>query len=186
MRSGEAAGRPAVFLDRDGTLIVERGYLADPEGVELLPGAAAALRRLATAGYRLVVVTNQSGIARGLYTLAEFHAVQRRVEERFAAEGVRFDGVYFCPHHPDVTGACACRKPGPELYLRAARELGIDLARSVYVGDKLSDVLPALELGGAGILVRTGYGAEHAADAPPEIAVADDLAAAAVAAIGRI
>ncbi|HEX7118961.1 MAG TPA: HAD family hydrolase [Longimicrobiales bacterium] len=185
MPSPETAARPAAFLDRDGTLIVERGYLADPDGVELVPGAAAALRRLAAAGYRLVIVTNQSGIARGLYGTAEFHAVQRRVEERFAAEGVRFDGVYFCPHHPEVTGACACRKPAPGMYRRAGRELGLDLARSVYVGDKPSDVLPALELGGAGYLVRTGYGAGHAASVPPEVAVVDDLAAVAAAVIRR-
>lgn len=185
MPSPERA-RPAAFLDRDGTLIAERRYLADPDGVELLDGAAAALRDLARAGFALVVVTNQSGIARGYYTEADFHAVQRRVEERFAAEGVRFDAVYFCPHHPEVTGRCECRKPALGMYRRAARELALDLARSVYVGDKPSDVLPALALGGAGFLVRTGHGAAHAGEAPPGVAVAADLAAVAAVASRRI
>ncbi len=185
MPSSDAA-RPAAFLDRDGTLIVERRYLADPDGVALVPGAAEALRELACAGFALVVVTNQSGIARGVYGEADFRAVQRRVEERFAARGVRFDAVYFCPHHPEVTGACECRKPGLGMYRRAAREHGLDLARSVYVGDKLSDVLPALELGGAGFLVRTGYGAEHAAAAPEAVAVVAGLGNVAAAAASRI
>lgn len=181
MPSPESVGRPAAFLDRDGTLIAEREYLADPAGVELIPGAADALRRLAAAGYRLVIVTNQSGIARGYYGEAEFRAVQRRVEERFAEAGIHFDGVYHCPHHPEITGACECRKPGLGMYRRAARELGLDLARSIYVGDRPSDVLPALELGGMGFLVLTGYGALHSAEAPREVVVADDLAAVAEA-----
>lgn len=182
MPSPESAGRPAAFLDRDGTLIVEREYLADPEGVELIPGAADALRQLAAAGFRLVIVTNQSGIARGYYGEAEFRAVQRRVEECFAEAGIRFDGVYHCPHHPEITGACECRKPGLGMYRRAGRELGLDLSRSIYVGDRPSDVLPALELGGTGFLVRTGYGAAHVAEVPREVIVADDLAAVARAA----
>ncbi len=176
MSPGEGAGRPAAFLDRDGTLIVEKEYLADPAGVELIPRAAEALRTLAAAGYRLVVVTNQSGIARGYYTEADFLAVQRRVEERFAEAGVRFNGVYFCPHHPEITGPCDCRKPGLGMYRRAARELGLDPARSIYVGDRVTDVIPARELGGLGFLVRTGYGELHAAQAPPGVLVVDDLA----------
>src|SRR5690606_21848860 len=141
--SRPSPGRPAVFLDRDGTIVVERNYLADPARVELVPGAAAALRALAEAGYALVVVTNQSGIARGLYGEGEFRAVQRRIEELLAREGIRLDGVYHCPHHPDYTGPCECRKPAVGLYLRAARELGLDLSRSVCIGDRLKDVLPA-------------------------------------------
>lgn len=183
-RADAAPGR-AAFLDRDGTLIVERSYLADPERVAPIAGAAAALRTLAAAGFKLIIVTNQSGIARGYYTADDFHAVQRRVESIFARDGVRFDGVYHCPHHPEVDGRCACRKPAPGLYLRAAREHGLDLARSIYVGDKLSDVEPALTLGGAGFLVRTGYGLEHAARAPSGVRVVDDIAAVAAAAIGQ-
>jgi D-glycero-D-manno-heptose 1,7-bisphosphate phosphatase len=171
--------KPAVFVDRDGTIVVERYYLADPDDVELVPGAVRALAELAAAGYALVVVTNQSGIARGLYDDAAFHAVQRRVEELLAAEGVHLDAVFYCPHHPDFTGPCDCRKPGTALFRRAAAELGLDLARSFFVGDRLKDVVPAFELGGRAVLVRTGYGAEHEAAAGPDVVVVDDLAAAA-------
>lgn len=171
--------RPAAFIDRDGTLIVEREYLADPDGVELLPGAADALRALAAAGFALVVVTNQSGIARGLYSEADFRAVQHRLETILAGHGVHLHAVYHCPHHPDITGACDCRKPAHGLFLRAARDLGLDLAASVYIGDRLRDVTPGLALGGRAILVRTGYGGGEAAAAPAAVAVADDLRAAA-------
>ncbi len=184
--TAESPRRPAVFLDRDGTIIVERYYLADPAGGELVPGAAAALRSLAAAGYALVVVTNQSGIARGLYGEEEFRAVQRRVEELLEREGVRLDGVYHCPHHPDYTGPCECRKPALGLYRRAARELGLDLSRSVCIGDRLKDVLPAQELGcAAAVLVRTGYGEEQAPDAPEWVRIEADLPAAARAVLAR-
>ncbi|HEX7049791.1 MAG TPA: HAD family hydrolase [Longimicrobiales bacterium] len=183
--AGEAGGcsRPAAFLDRDGTIICERGFLADPAGVELIPGAAAALRALRDAGYALIVVTNQSGIARGRVTLEEFRAVQRRLGALLEAEGVRLDGIYYCPHHPDITGPCDCRKPGLALYRRAAAEHGLDLARSIFVGDRPSDVLPARALGGAGYLVRTGYGAE--VEPPDGVAVYADLAAAAAVVLSR-
>jgi D-glycero-D-manno-heptose 1,7-bisphosphate phosphatase len=170
--------RRAAFVDRDGTITLERDYLADPEGAVLAPNAAAGLRRLSTAGFALVVVTNQSGIARGLYGADDFAAVQRRVERLLAEEGVTLDGVYHCPHHPDFTGWCDCRKPALGLYRRAAGALGLDLARSLYIGDRLKDVLPAAAAGGRGILVRTGFGVEQAADAPPDVAVVDDLLAA--------
>lgn len=171
--------RPAVFIDRDGTLITERHYLADPEGVTLVPGAEEALRRLREAGYALVVVTNQSGIARGLYTLDDYHAVAARLHGILADAGVPLDGTRFCPHHPDVTGACACRKPGTGMYLDAAGELGLDPERSWYVGDKVTDVLPAQALKGRGILVRSGYGAEHEEAVPRGVEVVDDFPAAA-------
>jgi D-glycero-D-manno-heptose 1,7-bisphosphate phosphatase len=167
--------RPAAFLDRDGTLIIERDYLREAEGVELLPGAGAGLRALREAGYALVLVTNQSGIARGHYALPDFQIVQARVEELLAEQGVQLDGVYVCPHHPDYTGPCDCRKPAPGLYLRAAAELGLDPAASLYIGDKLSDVLPAARFGGTGILVRTGYGQAQQAGAPPGVVVMDGI-----------
>ncbi len=173
------AERPAAFLDRDGTIIAERDYLADPGGVELLPGAVAGLRALRAAGYALVLVSNQSGIARGLYGLPEYHAVQARVEDLLRQGDVAIDGSYFCPHHPDFTGPCDCRKPAPGLYHRAAADLHLDLARSLFVGDKLSDVLPAAIFGGTGILVRTGYGRQHE-DRATELSgllVAEDLGA---------
>lgn len=171
--------RPAVYIDRDGTLVAERYYLADPEGVSLVPGAVEALRSLRQAGYALVMVTNQSGISRGIYTLADYRAVAARLDEILAEAGVPVDGTWFCPHHPEVTGPCACRKPGTGMYLEAAAELGLDPQRSWFVGDKVTDVIPALELGGRGILVRTGYGCEVEAAAPPGVAVVDDLPAAA-------
>jgi D-glycero-D-manno-heptose 1,7-bisphosphate phosphatase len=168
-------GRPALFLDRDGTIILERHYLADPAGVDLVEGAVEGLRAFAAAGFALVVVTNQSGIARGLLTEAEFSAVQRRVEDALAAGGVRLDGVYHCPHHPSLTGPCECRKPGLALYRAAAERLGLDLRTSVYVGDRVSDVLPAMALGGRGYLVESGYGAGEAAALPAGAVRARDL-----------
>lgn len=170
--------RRAAFLDRDGTLIMERHYLADPAGVELIAGVGEALRELRRAGYALIVVTNQSGLARGLIRPEEYAAVERRVAALLAAEGVRLDGVYHCPHHPDHTGACECRKPGLGLYRRAAAEHELELAGSLFVGDRESDVLPALALGGTGYLVRTGYGAELGERVPEGVRVASDLAAA--------
>ena len=168
----------AVYLDRDGTLIAERDYLADPEDVALIPGAVEALERLREAGYLLVVVTNQSGIARGLYTEAEYQAVADRLAELLEARGVALDAVKHCPHHPDHTGPCVCRKPATGMHREAAAELAIDPARSWYVGDKISDILPTLELGGRGILVRTGYGREHEGKVPPSVSVVDDVAGA--------
>ncbi|HEX6307880.1 MAG TPA: HAD-IIIA family hydrolase [Longimicrobiales bacterium] len=175
----------ALFLDRDGTLIDEAHYLADPERVRLIPGAAPALAALHDAGWALVVVTNQSGIARGLYSEAEFRAVQERLEALLAQEGVRLDLVLYCPHHPDFTGPCDCRKPGLGMYRAAAAALDVDLRESVYVGDRVKDVLPALATGGRGYLVRTGYGAAESEDAPPDVAVVEDLAAVARDLAGR-
>lgn len=173
-----AEPRPAAFLDRDGTIIVEKQFLSRPEDVALIPGAARAMKRLANAGFALVLVTNQSGIGRGLFGEDDYQAVQARFAELLRDAGVALDGAYYCPHHPDFTGPCDCRKPAPGLFLRAARDLGLDLARSVYVGDRLRDVLPGLALGGRAFLVRTGYGREEASAAPSGAVVVDDLAEA--------
>ena len=173
-----AQRRPAAFIDRDGTLISEREYLADPDGVSLVPGAVEALRRLARAGYACVVITNQSGIARGLYGEDEYRAVRDRIAELLAAERISLDAVYHCPHHPDFTGPCACRKPGTALFERAIEELGIDPAASAFIGDRLKDVLPASKLGGRAFLVRTGFGADHAKNAPADVEIVEDLPAA--------
>jgi len=178
--------RPAIFLDRDGTLIEERSYLADPDGVTLLPGVVAGLQALHKAGYLLIVVTNQSGIARGLIRAVDYERVRQRLDEMLARSGITLDDVYVCPHHPAITGPCDCRKPGLALYQQAAAEHDIDLARSVFVGDKPGDVEPAASLGGRAILVRTGYGrtSEPAVDA--DVAVADDFTdAVAIALAGR-
>ncbi len=191
MRGPDALGRPsvrrrAVFLDRDGTIIVERGYLADPAGVVLIPGAAEALRRLKGAGLTLVVVTNQSGIDRGLYTLEDYRAVARRLDEILAAENVILDQTRFCPHHPDHSGPCDCRKPGTGMHRTASQELGLDPAGSFFVGDRIGDVLPARELGGEGILVRTGFGAEEEALLEPGFHTEDDLLGAARWILARV
>lgn len=145
--------RPAAFLDRDGTLIEDAHYLADPDGVHLLPGVAEPIIALNEAGYPAIVITNQSGIAQGLLTESQYEATRHRLAELLAAHGARIDASYHCPHHPSVSGSCDCRKPGPGLYVRAARDHDIDLARSLYVGDRRRDVEPATELGGTGILV---------------------------------
>jgi D-glycero-D-manno-heptose 1,7-bisphosphate phosphatase len=171
--------RRAVFLDRDGTLITERFYLADPDQVELVPGVGNALRALASAGFALVLVTNQSGIARGLYQERDFHAVQQRLNALLLECGISLDGVYFCPHHPEFSGPCDCRKPAPGMYQQAARDLALDLGRSVYVGDRVKDVLAALEFGGLGVLVRTGFGNDEAGSVPMPVRVARDLTEAA-------
>ena len=174
--------RPAAFLDRDGTIIAERNYISDPDDVLVLASAADGLRALRAAGFLLIVVTNQSGIARGLVTPEQYEAVNARMIELLRADGVELDAIYCCPHHPDFTGPCDCRKPGSGLYERAAREHRVDLSRSMYIGDKASDVTPANRLGGTGILVRTGHGSVQAAEVDASIRTVDDLAEAAVVA----
>lgn len=171
--------RPGVFLDRDGTLIEDPGYLSDPAAVRLLPGAAEAVGRLNTAGVRAIVVTNQSGIARGLLAEADYRAIEARLDALLAQSGARIDAHYFCPHHPDFTGPCDCRKPGPLLYRRAAERFGLDLGASWWVGDRLRDVRAAAALGGRGILVLTGAGrGEQAAGHAGGFEIAPDLPAA--------
>lgn len=145
--------RRAAFVDRDGTIIEDVHYLARPEDVRLLPGAVDALRRLAAADVPIVIVTNQSGIARGYFTEADYARVAEHVVRVLHDAGVPVLATYHCPHHPAVTGPCDCRKPGVLLYERAAREHGLELAGSLYVGDRWRDVAPALRLGGTAILV---------------------------------
>ncbi len=165
--------RRPIFLDRDGTILVERHYLDDPAGVELLPGAAEGLRRLARLG-PLVVVTNQSGLARGYFDRSTLAAIHRRMGELLAREGVELAAIEVCPHHPD--DGCRCRKPRPGLALRAARRLGLDPARGIVIGDKACDVGLGRALGALAVLVRTGYGArEEAAGSCHPHLVADDL-----------
>jgi D-glycero-D-manno-heptose 1,7-bisphosphate phosphatase len=173
------SGRPAVFLDRDGTLIEDLHYLRDPDQVHLLPGAADAIRRLNAAAMPAVVVTNQSGIARGLVTEADYAATVRRLDELLAAAGARLDGHYHCPHLPEVTGPCDCRKPGPLLYQRAARDLDLDLSASWWVGDRERDLGAADRFGGRAILVLTGAGLDESRQ-PRDVprTVATDLPAA--------
>jgi D-glycero-D-manno-heptose 1,7-bisphosphate phosphatase len=152
----------AAFLDRDGTLIEDLHYLRDPALVRLLPGVGPALRSLNDAGVLTVVATNQSGIARGRLTEAEYRATRRRLDELLASEGAWIDGHYHCPHLPEITGPCDCRKPGSGLYREAARDLDIDLASSWWIGDRLRDLTAARSFGGHGALLLTGSGREEA------------------------
>lgn len=175
-----ADSTPAVFLDRDGTIVEDPGFLHEPGKVKLFPGAAEAIRRLNEHGFVVITVSNQSGIARGNYTVADYTAVQRRMIELLETHGAHLDGAYFCPHHPRITGPCDCRKPGTKLFLDAQEALDIDLSRSWWVGDRLSDVQPALSLGGHGILVTTGEGNLHQGQARAlGVMVVADLAHAA-------
>ena len=177
-----AAGQPrrrAAFVDRDGTIIEDVHYLSRVDDVRLVPGAAAALARLTAAGVPIVIVTNQSGIARGYYTEADYARVAAHVVRVLHDAGVPVLASYHCPHHPAVTGPCDCRKPGVLLYERAAREHGLDLARSLYVGDRWRDVEPALRLDGTGILVpSTDTPDEDRARAERDATVAATLDAA--------
>lgn len=170
----------AAFLDRDGTIIEDPGYLHEAGGVRLLAGAAHGVRRLNEAGFLVITVSNQSGIARGLYPERAYTAVQDRLRELLAAHGARLDASYLCPHHPEVSGPCECRKPGLALFQQAQAAFGVDFTRSYWVGDRLSDVEPARHLGGHALLVETGHGAEHRAQAEAlGVPVVPNLAAAA-------
>jgi D-glycero-D-manno-heptose 1,7-bisphosphate phosphatase len=149
----------AVFLDRDGTLIEEKVYLADPAKIVIFPGTGPALRRLMDAGFLLFIVTNQSGIGRGYYSEADMHRVNARLAELLAPDGVRFEKIYFAPEHPDQPSRG--RKPSPQFLFDARDEFGVDLAQSYMIGDKLLDLECGWNAGvKRSILVRTGYGAE--------------------------
>lgn len=149
--------RRAAFLDRDGTLIRDVHFLREPADVALLPGIVEALSRLLDAGFLLIVITNQSGIARGLLTEADYQRVHQRLIALLAAEDVYLSGEYHCPHHADFPldgiTECACRKPGTLLYERASEDLDLDPSRAVFIGDRWRDIAPARHFGGRGILV---------------------------------
>ena len=167
-----------VVLDRDGTLIEERPYLADPQAVVLLPNVAEALRALQEHGFRLVVASNQSGVGRGYFGLEVVERVNHRLRELLAREGVTLDGMYVCPHRP--ADGCDCRKPGTGLLQKAAREMGASSASAFVVGDKECDIEMGRRAGATAFLVRTGWGqqtAEAGAALPDDIA--DDLLGAA-------
>lgn len=158
LRPARGAKAPAAFLDRDGTLNRDRAgvYITSPEQLRIYAGVPAALRRLAAKGYRLVVLTNQSGVARGYMSLAQARRINLKLVRELKKAGVRLDAVYFCPHGPD--DGCGCRKPRTGLIREAARELAIDLERSFVAGDKASDLDLARAAGIKGLLVLTGQG----------------------------
>jgi len=151
---------PPIFLDRDGTLIVEKHYLSDPREVSLEAGVASGLAALTRHGYPLVVVTNQSGIGRGMFSDSDAKRVNARVAELLAKCGIAVTAWYICPHAPE--DLCICRKPAPGMAFAAARDLGFDLAGCYVVGDKRGDLELADAIGGEGILVMTGHGASAA------------------------
>ena len=154
-RGGPTTGVPAVFLDRDGTIIADRHYLRDPAGVELLPGVAWAIGQLNGARIPVIVVTNQSGIGRGYFSRQEYDRVASRLDEILAVEDARIDASYMCPHAPNKDEPCACRKPGRLLYDQAIADHGLDGSSSFFIGDMWRDIAPALAFGGRGILIPT-------------------------------
>jgi D-glycero-D-manno-heptose 1,7-bisphosphate phosphatase len=180
--------RRALFLDRDGTISPEIGFLDDVERVELLPRAAEAIRLAETAGFVTVLVTNQSGVARGLFSEARLDEIHGQLQAKLKESGATLADIYYCPHHPDVGPAgyrknCRCRKPNPGMLLRAGEELGLDLKRSYMVGDRVTDIEAGRRAGTRTALVRTGLGDaelrrfdELGVDAPDY--VAGDLLAA--------
>ena len=166
--------RPAVFLDRDGTLVEERGYLDRLEMLELFPYTADALRLLNRAGLATVVITNQGAIGRGMIDEPFLHSVHAAIDARLEAGRARIDRYYFCPHHPDATipalrQVCGCRKPAAGLIEQACREMDLDPARSVMVGDRWLDVRCGKAAGTRAILLRTGHGGHEEAHAPGDV-----------------
>jgi D,D-heptose 1,7-bisphosphate phosphatase len=160
------AKAPAVFLDRDGTLMKDVDYCGDPKDVQVFEGASEALRKLKQHGFKLVVITNQSGIARGYFDEQQYKVVEREVARQVGEE--LLEATYYCPHHPN--DGCGCRKPKPELVVRAATDHGIDLSRSFFVGDKASDIDCGSNAGVRTVLVRTGYGRDTAASSADFVA----------------
>jgi len=157
-------GRRAILLDRDGTVCEEVGYVNHVDRLRLIPGSAEAISRLNEAGFQTVVVTNQAGVARGYFPESLIGDVHDRLRELLAEAGARIDGIYYCPHHPEVGAPpyrvdCDCRKPRPGLLRRAAAEMGLDLASSYVVGDHVKDLEAGRTVGATPVLVRTGYGA---------------------------
>ncbi len=175
--------KPAVFLDRDGTINMEKDYLYKIEELELIPGTKEAIRLLNQAGFLVIVVTNQSGIARGFYCEDDLKQLHQYLDGLLLSAGARVAGWYYCPHHTAGKSPyniiCECRKPLPGMLLQAAREHSIDLSASWMVGDKLADIEAGLAAGCQPILVRTGYGSQEEPLLPEGVKVADNLLEAA-------
>ncbi len=156
------SNRPGLFLDRDGVINQECHYLHDPKDLVMIPGVAETIAAINRHGVPIIVVTNQAGIGRGYYDVPAYQSVNRAIAEILAASAAHVDAWYFCPHRPDA--GCTCRKPLPGMLLDAARDWGLDLSRSLLVGDKTSDLQAARAAGAGTVLVRTGYGREVEAE----------------------
>jgi len=172
----------AVFIDRDGTINEEKEYLYRSEDFAFITGADQAIRLLNESGFLVIIVTNQSGVARGYYTEEDVHQLHMHIASSLEKSGARVDAWYYCPHHPAGRGSyalpCSCRKPLPGMLLEAARRYDIDLESSFMIGDKLVDVEAGAAAGCRSFLVRTGYGAEEERMCPDSVAVFDNLLAA--------
>jgi D-glycero-D-manno-heptose 1,7-bisphosphate phosphatase len=145
----------AVFLDRDGTIMEDAHFIKSPSQVRLIPGAAAAVKRINDAGVPAIVVTNQSGIARGIFKIEDYEAVRRHFESLLEAHGAHIDASYYCPHHPSVGGPCDCRKPATKMFEDAMRDFKLDPKNVAYVGDRWRDVIASKNLGGRGIMISS-------------------------------
>lgn len=154
--------QPAVFLDRDGTVCEEVGYLSEVKDLRLIPGSVRAIRQIRQAGWKAVIISNQSGVARGYMTEETVQTIHTALREMLQQEGAEIDGIYYCPHHPKGNPPyniqCSCRKPEAGMLQQAAKDLDIDLKKSIVIGDKLSDVQTAQRLNIPGILVLSGFG----------------------------
>jgi D-glycero-D-manno-heptose 1,7-bisphosphate phosphatase len=175
----QTTGNRAVFLDRDGTIMEDSNYVGDVERVVVIPSAVTALQRLQEAGYKLFIITNQSGVGRGYFTHEAVESIHAHLDEHFGRHGVHFDRYYVCPHHPEDN--CDCRKPKPKFLLDATREYGLDLPHCFMIGDRTSDIQAGINAGVPTILVLTGVGRETLAkrEVKPNH-VAEDIGAAAV------
>ncbi|MFX1325855.1 MAG: D-glycero-beta-D-manno-heptose 1,7-bisphosphate 7-phosphatase [Promethearchaeota archaeon] len=152
---------PAIFLDRDGVINKEINYLSNADHLEVIPGAIKALKMLKKMGYLLIVITNQAGIARGYFTEEDLQKIHQKMNKILRKKGVILDDVFYCPHHPDFTGICDCRKPKPGLIRKAQKKHNIDLTNSYMVGDTLNDIKTGIAANCKTVLVLTGYGSEE-------------------------
>jgi len=165
------ASKQVVILDRDGTIVVDRNYLDDPAGLEFEPGAAEGLRRLYERGHRLVIITNQSGVGRGLFSLARLAEIHARLEAMVVSIGARLEAIYFCPHAPDAE--CSCRKPELALLKQAASDLGFEPSAAIVIGDKMSDVEFGQRAGAATILMAAAGGTFENRQPQPDFVAAN-------------
>jgi D-glycero-D-manno-heptose 1,7-bisphosphate phosphatase len=167
-----------IFLDRDGTIIIDKHYLRDPDQIEFIPGAPDALEALQKSGFKLVIISNQSGVGRGYFSENDVRKMHERLLSMLTEQGIKIDGLYYCPHAPDQQ--CECRKPLPHMGLKAQADIGFDLARSFMIGDRRDDLLFGRALGIPSVLVRTGKGRQCEAQHKDEAShICDDLGQAA-------